>query len=279
MMWDRDLEALSKGLDEIDAIEAEELEAGNIAAAGRRKHDASRQAARGATRRPAGPPRVRGGGKRAMDDDAAMLSRPLQAGPEVEGNSVPEIVKTTWGTGAPKTRTNTHSDPEEEAAPAQKVPRRVAGGGARGGSGGPPRGRPAQPAAEGGLAAAADKAPSPPKLPQEESGHGLLSRLLSKKLPDDPNSSAPPTRSKVDLSAPTSFSSLGGSDDFFSYLRTGGTEEGKPYNALDFGPPPCLSAGGTSEVPAATMADGEATGEGGAEGKKPKRRKVKADME
>merc|ERR1740122_689526 len=135
MMWDRDLEALSKGLDEIDALEAEELEAGNIAAAGRRKQDASRQATRGATRRPAGPPRVRGGGKRATDDDEAMLSRPLQAGPEGEGNSAPEIVKTTWGTGAPKTRANTQSDPKEEAAPAQKVPRRAAGGGARGGSG------------------------------------------------------------------------------------------------------------------------------------------------
>jgi len=277
MMWDRDLEALSKGLDEIDALEAEEVEAGNVAAAGRRKQEASRQAAHGATRRPAGPPRARGNGKRATDDDKAMLSRPLQMGTDGQGHSAPEIVKTTWGSGAPKTRTNTQSDPEEEAAPAQKALRRAASGGPRVGGGSAPRVRPAQPAAERGVAAAADMLASPVKPLQEESGHGLLERLLAKKLPDDPAS--PPTRSKVDLSPPTNFTSLGGSDDFFSYLRGNAMERSKPYNALDVGPPPSLSTTHASDASVTATADAEVTSEGGAEGKKPKRRKVKAESQ
>merc|ERR1719195_1615334 len=88
-MWDRDLEALLKCLDEIDQVEAEEAEAAANAAGDRRKRKATR-----ATAAPA-PPKRRPGPKRADGEggatDKALLKKPLQEGVEMEA-----VAKTTW---------------------------------------------------------------------------------------------------------------------------------------------------------------------------------------
>jgi len=220
-MWDRDLQALSKALDEIDAAEAEEAEAAAAAADGRRTKDATRQA--GAKRRAA--PKARVANKHADDDYAreekALLKRPLQAVAS-EG----EVQKTTWGSSAPPTRKVAEPDMPrsmDDATPSSSstVPARPI-------SRGPKRQRAAQ--GEDAKEAGSEQAPAPAPA-KEESGASLLSRLLSRSGPDMPM--------EQPLQSFSSFSALGGTDDLFSYLR--GSDQSKQYNALDFGDPPLAS--------------------------------------
>merc|ERR1719277_114593 len=98
-MWDRDLEALLKCLDEIDQVEAEEAEAAGNAAGDRRKRKATRATAAAA------PPKRKPGPKRQGADgeggatDKALLRKPLQ-----EGVSMETVAKTTWGSSEPMQR-------------------------------------------------------------------------------------------------------------------------------------------------------------------------------
>jgi DNA topoisomerase-2 len=251
-MWDRDLEALLKSLDEIDALEEEEAAAAADAADGRRKKEGARRGAGAAKRRAA--PKPRAGGKRVDDDDDALedrklLKRSLQEGGGDDG----EVSKTTWGKGAPAERRNPTAAESGPADPASKAPRRALSGldGAalRGGGGG--RGRRAE--------KEEDSPPPPP--PEEVGGAGLLSRLLGKPSTDAGSSVSRPTPlgRGLDTASFSSFSALGGGDDIFSYLRRGSSSEAadKPFSALDSIAPPGLgtSAGDSTATGASPGED------------------------
>lgn len=222
-MWDEDLVALSKGLDDLEALEAEEAEEGEEAAAGRRKKVG---AAAGAKRKAAPKAATR---KRSVVDDSideALMSRPLQVGAGLDED---EVQKQSWGGGAPATRQAAASPPRARGEPDD-----VQEAGSKGkGKGRKVRREGSRPPDDSG--AASSKIDEPPEPAQEEGGGSLLSRLLK-------NKSAP----GASLAVPSSgFSALSGSDDFFSYLNAG-QDTSKPYDALDFGAPPC---GETLSVP------------------------------
>merc|ERR1740121_2284293 len=97
MMWDRDLEALLKGLDDIDQLEAEEAEAMANATDERRR----KKGGRGGLAAPP-PPTHRPAPRRGTPDDEggvadrALLRKPLREGVSI---STEGMAKTTWGTG------------------------------------------------------------------------------------------------------------------------------------------------------------------------------------
>lgn len=214
-MWDRDLQELVSALDEVEAFEAKEAEASLNAMDARRQKDSKRQANRKPIQRSA---TMR---KRVDDDedralDKALLKRPLQAGVDTE-----DVQKTTWGTGMSLTRKNTDSFVSQNSEvgrdpglPALKARR--------------PRGPGDAPAA-------------PPPPPKDEGAGALLSRLLSRSSTAAPSTER--SHSSLDIGSLSSFSSLGGGEDMFAYLRIGSGDSTKPYNSLDFGAPPGGTAG------------------------------------
>jgi len=234
-MWDRDLVALSQGLDELEALEAEEAEKAAEAVDGRRKKAGAREAAAGAKRKAAPKAASR---KRSVDDsiDEALMSRPLQdgAGLDEDGGT-----KQSWGVGAPQTR---------KAAPSPERPRgepdlpSTQDAGPKG-KGRKARRESSRPPENVGSSVAKSEEPQPEEPQEDVGGASLLSRLLKSKAADTPGS----TRSLgSSLAVPSSgFSALGGSDDFFSYLSAG-QDSSKPYDALDFGAPPCGDSVGSS---------------------------------
>jgi len=230
-MWDRDLVALSKGLDDLEALEAEEAEAADEAVAGRRKKVGSRDAAAGAKRKAA--PKAAGRKRSVVDDsiDEALMSRPLQVG---AGLGDDDVQKKSWGVGAPQAR-RSGASPERargEPDPVQEVGPKGKGKGRK------VRQEGSRPQEDG--SSGVTKSDEPPhEPPQEEGGGSLLSRLLKNK----------PTPLGSSLAVPSSgFSALSGSDDFFSYLSTG-QDTSKPYDSLDFGAPPCGDASSSLSVP------------------------------
>mmetsp|Transcript_17050 Transcript_17050/g.45529 ORF Transcript_17050/g.45529 Transcript_17050/m.45529 type:complete len:237 (+) Transcript_17050:2-712(+) len=76
-MWDRDLEAMLKCLDELEAQEAEEERSMAEAAEGRRKKDGTKGKRGPATSK---PPATRAKRAKTDDDDDPLLKKPLQAG-------------------------------------------------------------------------------------------------------------------------------------------------------------------------------------------------------
>lgn len=220
-MWDEDLKALSKGLDDVEALEAEEAEAEDEAVAGRRKKAGTRDAA-GAKRKVVLKAASR---KRSVVDDSideALMSRPLQVGAGLDDD---EVQKQSWGHGAP---------PARQAGASPEIARGEPDDMQEAGSKGRAKGRKVRregsslPEEDSGVVATSRRKDEPPEPAQEEGGGSLLSRLLK-------NKSAP----GASLAVPSSgFSALSGSDDFFSYLSTG-QDTSKPYDALDFGAPPC----------------------------------------
>jgi hypothetical protein len=220
-MWDDDLVALSKGLDDIEALEALEAEESEEAVAGRRKKAGTRDAA-GAKRKVAPKAATR---KRSVVDDSideALMSRPLHVG---AGLGDDEVQKHSWGHGAPQTRQSAPS-PERARGEPDEVQEATSKGK---GKGRKVRREGSRPPEDSGTASS--KSGEPPEPAQEEGGGSLLSRLLK-------NKSTP----GASLAVPSSgFSALSGSDDFFSYL-TAGQDTSKPYDALDFGAPPCGEA-------------------------------------
>jgi len=209
--WDRDLQVLSRGLDEIDEMDAKEAEA--EADAGKER----KQKKGGKVEKPQSKAKAGGGRKRSVDEtlDRSLMSRPLVAGAaECEGAE-----KQSWGTSQPAQRkapelATAARGEEVEEAPDNAKPRR---GRAR---------REVEPAAVAEVAE-----PSVPA--KDESGASLLSRLLLKKGDDKPISSS--------IATSTSSFSFLGSSDLFSYLdKSEETASDQPYNALDVGLPPCL---------------------------------------
>lgn len=98
-MWDRDLEALLKCLDEMDQVEAEEAEAAaNITSERRKKKPTGGSAAlvQQMTRKRAA--------KRPVDDDDFSMDKALKRKPLQEGVSLESVEKTTWGGGEPPQR-------------------------------------------------------------------------------------------------------------------------------------------------------------------------------
>jgi len=221
MMWDRDLEALLKGLDEIDALEEEEAEQTASFIDGRRKKDASRAASKPVAKKAAPKAATDESGKA----DKALLKRPLQEGGSVD---LVDVAKTTWGAGAPPARKNPEapapprgSEPVDLTAPAPKARRTAAARGAL-------QELPQTPA----------PAPAPP-----EDAAGLLSRLLNRTATSiDTPKPAVPALDLTRSSLSSNFSTLGGSEDLFSYLGSSSSSSNKPFNALDFGAPPGIAA-------------------------------------
>lgn len=215
-MWDRDLVAVAKGLDEIEALEAEEADAAEDAATGRRKKGT------GASKKKAAPKAA--SRKRSVVDDSideALMSLPVQIGAGLDDDAVQ---KQSWGRGAPQSRQAPPSpakargepDDVQEASSKEKVKGRKV------------RREASRPPEDSGTANAESDVP-PTEPPQAEDGGSLLSRLLKNKQ----------TSLGSSLEVPSSgFSALSGSDDFFSYLSTG-NDTSKPYDAMDFGAPPC----------------------------------------
>lgn len=188
-LWDRDLEAILNGLDEIDALEQAEAEAAAGYAEGRRKKDSSKAAAAAAKRKPAPKPKT--------DEDKAekaLLKCPLQDG--AGSSEALDVQKTTWGTGGSLARKRAEPPvppPGDASAPA-KVRRR------------------------GPTKSIEEPAPAEPAPAEEEGGASLLSRLLSKRTNDSGLGGGSLTSA---LGTTSSFTSLGGSEDIFGYLHTG----------------------------------------------------------
>lgn len=221
-MWDRDLEAFIQVLGDEEEREAVELAQADEAAQGRKKKVGSRPAATQAKR---AAPKARSG-KRAADDDMDF-SKPVQ---EVSLDS--EVTKTTWGSGSIAERKPL--DPSEVAA--------------RAASNAPaPKARKQRAAAE----------PEPPQEPvKEETGSGLLSRLLSSKSSGVGSAIATrprPLTSSLDTSFSSSFALS--SDDIFGYLKTGSSSDSAPFSALDSLPP---ALAGDSDKKAAEEDEAEA---------------------
>mmetsp|Transcript_35793 Transcript_35793/g.64661 ORF Transcript_35793/g.64661 Transcript_35793/m.64661 type:complete len:1405 (+) Transcript_35793:113-4327(+) len=249
-IWDRDLEEISKGLDEIDRMEEEEAEAGADCLKGRKKKDPNRMV----MKLPPKPPTTRkpAAGKSDSKEDKSLMKRPLQ---EVGFGEVADAEKQTWGAGAVAVRSN----PESAAPPRGED------------DAAPPPGPLAKTRRKATPSGGAEpSAPEPP--PKEEGGASLLSRLLSK-------SSDAPKKFELDLgssSAFSGFSSFGsGADDVFSYLHTGAPKDSdtslgssKPFNSLDVGLPPGLSSSSTSDPPAdEDAAGGKGRGRGRGKGR------------
>jgi len=236
-IWDNDLEALKKVLDEIDRIEEEEEQAAHDFAAGRKKKDSSRAATAAAKKGGGRPPASKASGV----EDKALLKRPLAAG-ALAGDSV-EIQKTGWGAGTALVRK--HAEPQA-AARGEEVPVL------------PPAAKSRKKAAPGAGGSAASSAAEPEPPAKEEGGASLLSRLLAKSnSPQKPGGAL--SGALGSDSALSSFSSFGAStDDVFGYLHTGrpteDSSDSKPFNSLDFGLPPGLGSGGSSEADKATPA-------------------------
>jgi len=97
-------------------------------------------------------------------------------------------------------------------------------------------------------------ATTPPKPAQEEAGASLLSRLLSKGPSSGSGGSASnlwggSQTSSTGVGSASGHSALGGSSDFFSYLKGGSNDSlGAPFNSLDSGGPPGLTASGADAV-------------------------------
>jgi len=198
-MWDRDLEALWKGLDEMDALEAEEAEAAASAAEGR-KRKAGRQGGRAARppvqKQPPGPPKRR---NTDDDDDRAYLSRSL-----CTGSSVGECQKTTWGTNAPMQRT---ADDLGLLSACSRDTQAARGRGRGDKSGALSR------SASKPLSVVQEKPPAVEKQAEEATGARLLSRLLSR--PGPALSETEPGGNTL-----ASHSELGSHEDLFSYLKS-----------------------------------------------------------
>lgn len=254
-MWDRDLEAFLKALEEMEALEAEDDAFAEDAVKNRRKKAGSKLPPAGAKRKAA--PKARSGGKRLADDDEDF-SRPLQEGSSE--NLGEDVAKTTWGSGAPTTRKNPDA-PAYVAPPAAKAPRRTAGS----------------------RSAAAEAAPEPAPAPEEIGGAGLLSRLLSKptSTPSTTDtsysasfSSLGSKKSSLDNSYTSSFSALGGADDVFAYLR-GAPSSGADQDDDPFGLPPALAdASSATETKAEEEKKDE--GAGKAKGRQAKKQKTQS---
>lgn len=242
-MWDRDLVALSQGLDELEALEAEEAVKASEATDGRRKKVGAKEAAAGAKKKAAPKAASR---KRAIDDsiDEALMSRPLQDGAGLDEDSGN---KTSWGVGAPLVRKAAPS-PERPRGEPDLASTQDAGPKAKGRKA--PRQNSRPPENVGSSGARSDE-PQPEEPQEEVGGASLLSRLLKSKAADTPSS----TSFGSSLAVPSSgFSALSGSDDFFSYLSAG-QDTSKPYDALDFGAPPCGDGGVSSLSVAEPTAD------------------------
>jgi len=218
-MWDRDLAAISKGLDDIEALEAEEVEAAEEATAGRRK-----KAGAAGVAKKKGAPKASSRKRSVVNDsiDEALMSRPVQVGAGLDDDDA--IHKQSWGRGAPLARQAPPSPGRARGDPdhAQEANSKGKGKGRK------DRREISRPPEDSGTANGESDAP-PTEPPQAEDGGSLLSRLLKNK----------PTSLGSSLEVPSSgFSALSGSDDFFSYLSTG-NDTSKPYDAMDFGAPPC----------------------------------------
>eukprot|EP00929_Paragymnodinium_shiwhaense_P044864 TRINITY_DN22_c0_g1_i1.p1 TRINITY_DN22_c0_g1~~TRINITY_DN22_c0_g1_i1.p1 ORF type:complete len:1434 (-),score=498.53 TRINITY_DN22_c0_g1_i1:234-4535(-) len=238
-MWDRNLEELSKVLDEIDALEAQDAEEAEQAADDRRKKDGAKRGAAGAKRKAA--PKAKASGKKVDDDDdhaaedKKLFKKSLQA-----GAADVEVTKQTWGTGSAPVRKNNVDDVDE--APAKKRGRATANNGILSGE-----------ALRGKTASDSSKGPSPKKEPEEEqpaTGASLLSRLLGQR-------SVPSAARSLDISALPTVSSLSGGDSMFDYLHAGSGDSGSTsFSALDSLAPPGLAdlksgaqAGGPAAAP------------------------------
>jgi len=200
-MWDRDLEALLKGLDEIEALEAQEAEEAAAFAGERRKR-------RKATAPPPAPKRKpgpkSGGGDQSPNTDKALLKRPLQ-----EGASTEEVEKTTWGSGAPLVRSAPvplapARGEEPPPQPPAKAPRQA-------------RTR-SRANLEGDDEAGKAEAAAAPEPPKQEDGAQLLSRLLSRSGTSDLSISSP-TPSALGSSSFSNHTAFGGTADVFSYMK------------------------------------------------------------
>jgi len=242
-MWDRDLDAVSKCLDEIDAAEADEDAQAAAAAEGRRKKDGARKAAAPAPRRPA-PMR-----KRTMDDDMAAEDKKLAKSSLVAGADLgADVQKTTWGTGAAKERSRAEG-PIPEAGPVGALVQQK------------------RKRAPGSSREAADE--PPPPEPVKEDGGSLLSRLLNKTATPAASSSSTgsslwgASQSRTLDSGLSSHSSLSGSSDFFSYLKGGSSSLPAP---LEFGAPPGI--GSATPAAADDNDDDEAKGDAAAKKRK-----------
>jgi len=215
-MWDRDLVALSKGLDEIELLEAEEAAVAEDETAGRRK----KTGAAGAAKKKAAPKAA--SRKRSVVDDSideALMSRPIQIGAGLDDDNA--IQKQSWGRGTPQTRQAPPSPGRSRGEP-DDVQEAISKGKGKGRKVRREGSRPPEDAAT-----AIKESDAEP--PQAEDGGSLLSRLLKNKT----------TSVGSSLEVPSSgFSALSGSDDFFSYLSAG-KDTSKPYDAMDFGAPPC----------------------------------------
>lgn len=203
-MWDRDLEALMKGLDEMDSIEAEEAAAANEAQNGRRQKVSQRKAAQAAkSLRPTAPR-----SKTKVWDEFAAMDKKMLKMPLQEGAVADAVQKFSWGTGAPLVRKTTEppAPPRGEeplAPPLAKAPRR---------SSTTPNLEP----------------PPPMERPESKDAAQLLSRLMSRSSGE---ASQTPSLSAQASSSP---SKLGGREDVFSYLKAG---QAAPQSTPSSAPP------------------------------------------
>jgi len=152
-----------------------------------------------------------------------------------------ELQKKTWGSAEPLVRRAPTVDSSQAPQPPQAGETTTAPVSKRGRGGG--RGRSCGGAVGDQENHGAQIAPIVAAEPEkEESGAGLLSRLLSKNA-DVPSASKP-----FDLfSSVSSFQTLNASNDIFSYLHR---KDDQPYNALDMDPPLGSTdiAGSTADV-------------------------------
>eukprot|EP00930_Biecheleria_cincta_P068889 TRINITY_DN56718_c0_g1_i1.p1 TRINITY_DN56718_c0_g1~~TRINITY_DN56718_c0_g1_i1.p1 ORF type:complete len:1479 (+),score=323.22 TRINITY_DN56718_c0_g1_i1:52-4488(+) len=186
-MWDRDLEALSAALDEIDRMEEEEALAGERALEGRKRK-------RGRAAMPPPAPVVKPPQRTPATSSTAWLKQPLvDCSKGLDG----EVAKTVWGTGEDQMPLGPATSLGQQQAKvrglrseAQSVAPPAASLGQRTGPGRRPRSE--------------AESVAPASLPSEEKGSaGLLMRLLNK--------------SSSTVSEPVE---LDGAEDLFSSLGT-----------------------------------------------------------
>merc|ERR1719310_914348 len=263
-MWDRNLEELSKALDEIDALEAQEAEEAEQAAGQRRSKDGAKRAGGAAALKRKATMKPKASGKKVDDDDDAAEDKKLFKKGLQEGaaDSV-EVAKQTWGSGAaPARRNNSTDDGAGDDAPAKKRGRPAASG--SGFSGEALRGR---------TASEPSKAVSPPKEKEPETGAGLLARLLGAR-------SVPSAARSLDTTALPTMSALSGGEGMFDYLKTSSPGDSKKtFSVLDDLKPPGIADLETDEPGEASKGGAAATktrarkGEEGGEEKAGKKRK------
>eukprot|EP00933_Yihiella_yeosuensis_P069786 TRINITY_DN7678_c0_g1_i1.p1 TRINITY_DN7678_c0_g1~~TRINITY_DN7678_c0_g1_i1.p1 ORF type:complete len:756 (+),score=191.45 TRINITY_DN7678_c0_g1_i1:128-2269(+) len=207
-MWDRDLEALLKALDEMDALEEEEALAAQSAAEGRKRKRGQGAARFGMGGKPPPPTVSTAPQKRRADVvDTAFMSKPLLNGSL--GSDLGEVQKTVWGVGGATSSAGmtlkSSSTPtsasinllgsDSQRAPAAKRLRPLGSSTMT-----------TAPAAPRASPTPARAAAAPP-APADESGAGLLARLLNKG-----------SESSSGLTSVPEQKALGGSEDLFSYL-------------------------------------------------------------